>query len=204
MGFASGGGIWDGRRSWVVCLIRSMRYSGRDRNAEHRCRGSRMAHAVADRDRDAGRAGEAQEAEGEIAQTRHELRRVSRPDLRAVLIERHVADPVHLVLDAPVVARETKQPLAVRGLPGKARHSEANVGSLIRAVEVADGGFDPEDLAGMGKVYVLTRSDPSRGPDLACLDTPVTPAFFYVRRGKKTPNPCSQSTGAAWAGCSSQ
>ncbi len=66
--------------------------------------------------RDVGRARQAQHADRQVAQRGHHPRAGSGADLRPVLVERDVTNPVEAVLDAPMVTRQTQQTGRVRFL----------------------------------------------------------------------------------------
>jgi hypothetical protein len=94
---------------------------------------------------------QAQDADGQTSQRRHDAGRVSGPDQRFVLLVGDVADPVELVLDVPVAADPGGQGLRARaavagdqagdldGLPALPDDRAAQLGDLRGAVEPDPG-----------------------------------------------------------------
>jgi hypothetical protein len=91
-------------------------------------------------DSDGGVAVEAVTADGEVAQAGHDGRPVSGADLGMVLGEGHVADPVQLVLDGPMVLDE-------RGELVGADVAEAEVGDGVDGLGFGEG---PQAVLGVG------------------------------------------------------
>ena len=79
------------------------------RYADKRERGPGLGGAAATGGCDIGFAGEAQQADREIAQGGHRLRDAATAHLGTILIVSHVAHPVRLVFDGPVLADQTEQ-----------------------------------------------------------------------------------------------
>ncbi len=92
-------------------------------------------------------AGGAQEADGGVAQRRHDLRDGPAADLGAIFIEGHVANPVGAVLDAPMVAEKREDLLCARPLGGETRHAVDPLVALLARLFEDDVAFDDEDLA---------------------------------------------------------
>jgi hypothetical protein len=67
----------------------------------------RVAGVVAEGGSEVDRPGPAERADGEVAQAGHDVRAGTGPDLRAVLSEEDIADPVPAVLDRPVPRRRS-------------------------------------------------------------------------------------------------
>lgn len=101
---------------------------------------------------DVGVTGQAEGADGQVAQAGHDLGRSTGADLGAVLVVGDIADPVDSVLDLPVPPHQRAEPSRA-GLGG--RQAGDAVGGLLPdalAVQAAGVTADPEDLRGMGEV----------------------------------------------------
>lgn len=149
-------------------------------------------------------AGEAQEIERDVAEARHGLRPGALAHLGAVFVVRDVAHVVQLVLNAPVLAVEVEELGAIGASGRKAGDAEVDLLAVFpRSVTLLDLdlGLDPKDLPRVGKLDVLAPADPAVSPDLARLEPPVSARGRDVRRGKKTPSPCSQCRRADRVGC---
>ncbi len=103
---------------------------------------------------DTGHAEQAQEADGEVAQCRHDGGPVTRAHLTAILVEGHIADGVGTVLNRPVAAVKPKKPLGVGLLRGERNDAVDDVELCFCGIEFCSLAFDAEDLCGAREVQV--------------------------------------------------
>jgi len=158
-----------------------------------------MPRTLAQRGGNVGGPGQAQQRNGQIAQRRHGVGGGAGTDLRAVLIERHIAHPMQLVLDGPVAAVEFEEPCGrglLRGQTGDAAHD------LVAQRAAGAGRDEPLDLKDLPAVREIdvavdrgTRADPS------LLEAPVALIERDVLRGGKPRGRGVGCPGVGWADC---
>ena len=103
-----------------------------------------VTRAPAQRLLDRCRTGQAQDADREVSQRRHDPGAVLLADAAAVLVVRHVAHMVKAVLDRPVAAHQAQEFGTLLGLRLRAgrdrpaRDAEDDLGACVGAVERGD------------------------------------------------------------------
>ena len=116
------------------------------------------------------------------------MRRILRPNLRAILVEGNVAHPVQSILDGPVLARQRQQAVGGRALGGQARDAchglELRFCAAISPLNDARA-LKNEDLSDVRKVQVVVQF--ITGPKLADLDATVSLLAGFNLRGGRTP-----------------
>jgi Transposase IS116/IS110/IS902 family len=110
-----------------------------------------VAAGMSQRGGEVGVAGQAQRADGEVAQAGHHPGEAAAARSGGVFAEVHVADPVQPVLDPPVPAQPARQ---LRGASGAKRQAGDGVhrdGAPTAAARRADAADDLDRLAACGK-----------------------------------------------------
>jgi len=100
---------------------------------------------------DVGVAGEAEDADSEVAAGREGAGAVAGERLGAVFVVGDVADVVDAVLDAPVTADELVEFRGASQLCGEAGEVVGGLGRADLVVEVAAFAVDPDDLLRVGE-----------------------------------------------------
>src|SRR6266511_1712261 len=125
-----------------------------------------------------------QQADRQVSQGRHHLGAVPRADLRAVLVEAHIAHPVRPVLDLPLAAGQHPQPGGAG--PGSVQTGDGlgDLGARVATGKVGGVALDDQHLLGVGE----PRPGWHRGGvDPAMLDASVAAVNGLVHRGKTPP-----------------
>ena len=178
----------EGNRAWGGAEGRRLgqrRSAARGLQADEPQRGPDVAAAMAQRRGDVADLGEAQQADRQIAQRGHELRRGALADLGAVLVEGPVADIMQAVFDRPVAADQLEQTFR-RGLSRReAGDPIAHLLAPQRAGERAHAALDPEGLLEVGELRV--PDELVTGPDAALLEPAVALVHGEVLRGEMRP-----------------
>src|SRR5664279_1429572 len=120
--------------------------------------------------RDVGEAGHADEADGEVTQSGHDLWAVAGAYLGMIFSERHVADPMQAVLDRPVPACPVRELSGVGLCGGEAGDRVHGDGVPASGVQCTDAAGDLDGLHG-----VREQQPGGDGDDLdaAPFDSPV-------------------------------
>ncbi len=162
---------------------------------QHRVRFARVGTQLTG---DVGHAEPAQEADGKVAQRRHDGGPVTRAHLTAVLVEGHVAHIVGAVLNRPVVAVELEEPLGVGVLGGERGDAVDDVELGFSGFEFCSLAFDAEDLCGVGEVQVGVQG--GGGPDAADFEAPVSFLTGFSPEGGNAPKGGWRCPRGAWVG----
>ena len=123
-----------------------------------------------------------EEANNQISKRRHDAGSISGPDSRSVLLKGDVSDIVQPVLNAPVIAIQSKNSCRV-GLSG-VKGSDA-VGDFFGGLvlfEMGNLAADSEDLLDVGELDVAIKI--CAGPDLASFYPTVSFLDTLVLRGE--------------------
>ena len=153
---------------------------------------------------DARRPGLAQDADGQVAQRRHDLGSRAPTDLGAVFVEDAVPHVVHAVFDRPVLADELQHGgrIGAGGVEAGGPEDDFVAGPSTpqrRAVQTRRGAIDAEDLPDMREVEVAVQF--SAGADLPRLQAAVGLVRRLVHRGGRPPNGGRGCHRGASAGC---
>lgn len=128
------------------------------------------------------RAGQAQQADGEVAQGGHDPRAGLSADLLAIFVIRHVPHIVGAVLDGPVPAVEVKQPCRRGLLWRQAGDAVDDFDSALAACEVEPFTGQPEDLAAVGEIEMGVEG--AGNLDRSGFQAAMRLLALGVRRGK--------------------
>jgi hypothetical protein len=119
----------------------------------------RVTAVGAQRSGDVGGAGQAQRADGEVAQGRHGAGQVAGAGLGGIFSKRHVTHMVQAVFDHPVPANVAGELGRAGGAESKARHGVHGDGAPPAAAWVTHTAGDLQGLGGVGEVEFPDAGD---------------------------------------------
>lgn len=127
-----------------------------------------------------------QNADGKIAEGRHETGPRFRADAAAIFVECAVTDIMQPVFDAPVPPVERQKSFRVRLLGTQAGNAKGNLPAKRIAAQIGRDAFDSEGLLLVREVAVVDQF--GAGPDSARLDPAVPLVDRFMLRGEKPPD----------------
>lgn len=133
------------------------------------------------------KAEDSNDSDREIAQDCHHAGAGSSADLRAIFVERYIADPVASILDAPMVSDQFHQRLGRRFLRREAGHDVGRLGSDLTGPDDRGASLDLGHLSAVGEKHVVVEL--GRDPDAALLNATVALVQGDQLRGEKTRAP---------------
>ena len=128
---------------------------------------------------------QAEQADDQVAQGGHDVRPGLLADPAPVLIEGHVAHPVHLVFDRPMRASQGEEPGGVGLLWGEAGDPVDHLGAEGGPREIRALPPQAEDLGRIGEREIAGQL--SAGPDLPGVDPAMLLGGVRVLRGERRP-----------------
>ena len=132
------------------------------------------------------RSGQAQQADGQIAQCGHDLCSGVFADAATVFIEDAIAHPMEAIFDFPVAAVERQQTRGVSFFRGQAGKAIDDLAMELAGNQVGGLALDNEDLGDMGESQIAVQF--RAGGDAADFQTSVRFIDRFVLRGEKLPD----------------
>ena len=134
---------------------------------------------------DIGMLPKSQDANGDIAECRHDPGTGLRSNAAAIFVVGNITDIMQLVFNAPVFAVDLKESFRTGFIGSKAGNTAHHFVAERVSIKVGHRALDPHYLFVIGKLNVSFEL--GAGPDSSGFDPSVSFVHRFMLRGEKTP-----------------